>query len=155
MLQRFLGRAWKARTEFVKYFSIGISAFCLDVGSLYVFARFTSLPHYAAVIIYQPFILLFVFFANKYWSFQAAGLTSRQLRRFLSLSFINYLIATAWMWSFTVFLPLRLFGPSWDYLLVRLLNIILSMGWNFLLYKFWVYRISDVEALLKTIATIE
>lgn len=120
------------RLQFIKYFVTGLSGVVLDIGSLYLFKTYLHLLPVTAVIINQFFLLNYIFFLNKYWSFKSIGTTHQQLRRFLLLSTLNYAISVAWMW---------LLNSHWgvNYLLARLMNIILSVGWNFLLYRGWVY----------------
>lgn len=119
--------------QFVKYFVTGISAFALDMLTLYAFKEWLGLTPTWATVINQVLMLNFVFFVNKLWSFKATGLTHRQAMRYLIVAGGNYLFAIAWMFVFNHLL-------QWDYLAVRAVNIILAVSWNFLLYKFFVYK---------------
>lgn len=121
------------RHQFVRYFVIGIGAVILDVGSLYLLKQYLHVLPFVAVIINGVFILNYVFFLNKYWAFKSTGITHKQVVRFLILSGINYGIAVGWMYVFNHQL-------GFNYLLVRLANIALSVAWNFLLYRYWVYK---------------
>ena len=121
------------RREFAKYFIIGISAFVADVGSLFFLKEFVQLSPTMAVVINQPVIATGVFLLNKHWSFQAGGLTHRQMVKFYLLAIFNYLFSVVW-----IYLLHDRFGVY--YLYARTLNIALSVAWNFLLYKYWVYR---------------
>ena len=132
MLHLFI-KFWSLRHEFVKYFTIGFSAFLLDVGSLYILKQHLEIKPYVAVMINQPLILLYVFFLNKHWSFKAGGLTHKQMIRFLAVAGLNYAISTLWMWGLNERLGLQ-------YLVARTLNVALAVAWNFLLYKYWVYH---------------
>lgn len=136
MKRSFLQHAWSLRLQFMRYATIGITSFVLDLGILYLFDAFTPLKHYAAVLVSQPFILLYVFYLNKHWSFSAKGLTHKQLLRFLAVSLLNYVIAGVWMWFFNQEL-------GFQYLLVRTANVAVSVSWNFALYKYWVYQTAD------------
>lgn len=140
MLKRLFLFGKSSWREFAKYFVIGVTSFVLDISSLYLFDRYTHLPHYMAVVISQPFILLYVFSLNKWWAFKSKGITHPQAVRFVLLALTNYLIATTWMWFFTKWYQVHLLGPRVDYLFIRLANVVLAVGWNFLLYKYWVYR---------------
>ena len=121
------------RHQFVRYFVIGLGAVVLDIGSLYLLKEFLHFRPVMAVIVNGIFILNYVFFLNKYWAFKSTGITHKQMIRFFILAGINYGIAIGWMYIFNHQLGL-------NYLLVRLANIALSVAWNFLLYKFWVYK---------------
>ncbi len=121
------------RREFAKYFIIGISGLVLDIGSLYVFKEYVHLRPVTAVIVNQVFLLNYVFFLNKYWAFKSKGITHKQMVRFYILALMNYTISIGWMYFFNEHL-------HFNYLIVRLANVALSVAWNFLLYKYWVYR---------------
>ena len=121
------------RQQFARYFIIGIGAVVLDVGSLYLLKQYLHFRPFVAVITNGIFVLSYVFFLNKYWAFKATGVTHKQIIKFLILSGINYAIAIGWMYIFNDKL-------GFNYLIVRLANIALSVAWNFLLYKHWVYN---------------
>ena len=130
-------KVWSHRLQFGRYFVVGGSAFILDMSSLYLIKERFNLQPVQAVVINQAFILTYVFLLNKKWSFGSTGQTRTQLAKFLTLAGSNYLISIAWMWFFAHYLPIH-------YLIARVLNIILATSWNFLLYKYWVYRVELV-----------
>lgn len=124
---------WKFwNKEFLKYFTIGVSSFILDLGTLFVFKEYCFFAPVLAVVINQLLIINFVFFLNKYWAFRSREFASREVARFLIIASGNYLIAIWWMAIFNHYL-------GFDYLLVRLVNVVLAVSWNFLLYKHFVY----------------
>lgn len=131
-------KLWHARWQFAKYFAIGLTAFLLDIGSLYLLKDRLGFSPVQAVIINQPLIILFVFWTNKKWSFQAAGQTRSQLTRFIILSLTNYGISIIWMWFFAHKL-------GFNYLIAKLANVVLAVSWNFLAYKYWVYAETAVH----------
>ena len=133
MVMKIIRHLWGLRNEFVKYFTIGIGAFLADIGSLYALKEWAGLSATAAVVLYLPPLTFGVFYLNKKWSFGAAGITHRQAIRFYILSVINYFISIAWIIGFHDKLGIQ-------YLLARTANIALSVAWNFLVYKYWVYR---------------
>jgi dolichol-phosphate mannosyltransferase len=122
------------KIQFIKYFITGLSGTILDIGTLYIFKDLFHLRAVIAVMINQIIVVFYVFTLNKYWSFKSnGGLTHLQFIRFLSVMGLNYIIAIVWMWFWhDIF--------NYNYLLVRLTNIILSVSWNFLIYKYWVYQ---------------
>ena len=121
------------RHQFARYFVIGLCGVFLDVGSLYLLKQYLHLRPVVAVIINGIFLLNYIFFLNKYWAFKSTGITHRQMVRFFLLSGVNYVISITWMYIFNE-------KSGFNYLLVRIANIALSVAWNFLLYKYWVYR---------------
>ena len=133
MIKKTLLYFWSLRREFAKYFIIGISGVILDIGTLYLLKEYGHIRPVIAVIINQAFLINYSFFLNKFWAFKSKGMTHRQMVRFYFLAGLNYLFSIAWMWVFNEHLGL-------NYLVARLANIALCVAWNFLLYKYWVYR---------------
>ena len=133
MIAKIIRHLWSMRKEFVKYFTIGIIAYLTDIGSLYFLKEYVGLSAAMAIIIDQPIITYGVFILNKHWSFQAVGITHRQMIRFYLLAAANYFISIGW-----IYLVHDRMGMQ--YLIARTMNIALSVAWNFLLYKYWVYR---------------
>jgi putative flippase GtrA len=105
------------------------------MSSLFVLKEYGGLSPVTAVVINQIFIINYVFFLNKLWSFDARGMTGQQILRFLIVALWNYAFAIFWMSLFYERIQM-------NYLLARILNIILAVSWNFLLYKYFVYRVA-------------
>lgn len=136
MIRKFFSWFWSSRYQFVKYAATGSSAVVLDMGSLFCLKEYAGMSPVIAVVINQIFIVNYVFFLNKYWSFQSQGMTGRQMTRFLVVALWNYVFAIIWMLIFYQRFEM-------NYLLARILNIILAVSWNFLLYKYFVYRSTE------------
>ncbi|MBI5023146.1 MAG: GtrA family protein [Candidatus Magasanikbacteria bacterium] len=115
------------------YAVIGGSAFVLDMGSLILFKEVLHVKPVITVIFSQIIIINYVFFLNKHFSFQSSGKTRKQIVKFYLLAGWNYVFGIGWMWLLNETL-------NWNYLVVRVAGIILAVSWNFLLYKFWVYK---------------
>jgi len=130
-LKKVLKKFWSK--EFLRYFIIGFSSMLLDIGTLYYFKEFFGLTAIISIVINQLIVFCYVFFLNKIWVFSVKGGIMNQILRYCILAAANYIVAIIWMWLFH-----NLLGQN--YLLVRLFNIALSTVWNFLLYKFFVYR---------------
>lgn len=133
-LSALCDRIWNHRVQFARYAITGFSAVALDMGTLYALKEWLHIRPVWAIVINQSFLVNYVFILNKKWSFQSTGRTHRQVMRFYVLAGVNYFISVTWMGFFS-----HIFGEHW-YLLIRLANIGLATAWNFLLYKFWVYR---------------
>ena len=144
MLKKTLHYLWDK--SFLQYFIVGCSAFVLDFLTLIFFREVLGMHPVAAVALNQILAVTYVFLLNKYWSFKSIGQTGRQMVRFFVLMMFNYLFAIVWMWFFTKHLTVNLHVELWGktrdlwYLLVRMVNIMLSVSWNFFIYKFWVYK---------------
>lgn len=133
MFKKLITHAWSLRHQFIRYFCVGFSAFILDMGSLVLLKEVFGWKPTTAVITNQIFIITYVFLLNKYWSFDSKELDHRQVARFLILVGFNYAVSVTTMYLFNHKL-------GWDYRLVRIGTIILATCWNFLSYKYWVYR---------------
>lgn len=121
------------RHQFARYFMIGFSGVIIDIVSLYLLKQFAHLRPVVAVIVNQVFLLNYIFLLNKYWAFKTKGVTHKQVIRFFILAGINYAVAIVWMLFFNEKLGI-------NYLLARVANIAVAVAWNFLLYKYWVYK---------------
>ena len=120
--------------QIIRYFITGVSAVILDISTLYIFKEYLHLRPVVAVIINQILMLNYVFFINKYWSFEEkSGVSHKQVLRFFILQAFNYIFSVFCMWLFN-----EKFG--FNYLIVRLFTIAVMVCWNFLIYKLWVYR---------------
>ncbi len=133
VLNKYLNYLWTHRRQFVRYFFVGVSGTFLDILSLWILKEFFGLIPVVAVVINQVFVLLFIFFLNKKYSFQADGEARKQMIKFFVVATGNYIFAIFWMWFWN-----QNFG--FNYLIVRIVNIALAVAWNFLLYKEWVYK---------------
>ena len=133
MIKKLILRFWSMRDQFIRYFVIGFSGVILDIGSLFLLTHYLHIRPVVAVIINGIFLLNYVFFLNKHWAFKSKGVTHKQMVRFFILAGINYVTSIALMYIFNHKL-------GFNYLLVRVANIAISVAWNFLLYKYWVYK---------------
>lgn len=126
---------WSMRHQFVHYFITGVSGVVIDISSLYILERYLSIRPWVAVIMNQVLVISYIYLINKYWTFKVSRRSVAELGRFLCLALINYFIAVGFMWIFNEVL-------DFNYLIVRVVNIALSVFWNFLAYKYWVYAIT-------------
>jgi len=133
MIKKLLAHLWSARRQFARYFIVGFSGVFLDIGSLYLLSDLLHIKPVVAVGINGLFMLNYVFFLNKHWTFKSQGVTHTQLVRFLILSGCNYIFSVGWMFVFNE-------GVGVNHLVARIVNIALSVAWNFFLYKYWVYQ---------------
>ena len=121
------------RYQFTKYVIVGVSGLVLDMGTLLFFREWLGLGAVLAVMINQVIVLGYNFSLHKFWSFESKGMIHGQIVRYIMLAVGNYIISVFAMYVFH-----RLLG--YDYLVVRISTIAVSVSWNFLLLKYWVYR---------------
>jgi putative flippase GtrA len=119
--------------HFIKYTSVGVSAVLADTISLVFLKEVVGISPTFAIIINQLFLIIYVFSLNKYWTFRNTEMPHKQFVRFCILAGWNYFFSVASMYIFNEKIGIH-------YLIVRFSAIILAVSWNFLLYKFWVYK---------------
>jgi len=122
----------KVTLEFLRYTFIGTSGTILDIGLLMLLKDFFGVNPTIAVVISQPIVILYNFNLNRLWTFGKNKLKGRQVFRYTSLIAWNYAIAVLFMYIFNE-------GLGVDHRVVRIASIMLSVLWNFILYKFWVF----------------
>jgi len=122
-----------SRKQFFFYTLVGSSAFILDLITLIFLKEVLHLRPVVAVVFNQILIVNYVFFLNKEYSFNSKGRVRKQMIKFYLLSGWNYFFAIFWMWLLNEKLVVH-------YLVARVSGIILAVCWNFLLYKYWVYK---------------
>jgi len=116
-----------------RYLVVGGTAFLLDMGSLYVFKEWFDIHPALAVALNQVFVLSYIFILNKLWAFHSPQKTGSALVRFVVLQAFNYCFGILWMLFFYEYIGI-------NYLVARIVNIILFTAWNFFLYKTWVFK---------------
>ena len=130
---KLVKHTWTLRYQFIKYFIVGISGFILSF-SLLVFAKeILGISAVVATVVIGIILISFNFLLNKYWSFREKSLPHKQVVRYLILSGFNYLLSIGSMYLFH-----DQFG--WDYRLVNIGTVAVMVSWNFLLFKYWVYK---------------
>lgn len=136
----FWNRLYSSRIQFSRYFAVGISGVVVDLTTLWFLIDILGFGAVFSLMINQVVVFLYAFNLNKHWAFKSTGSTKKEAKRYLLVYLFNYLFAIVWMY---VWHDIYGFEPK----LVRLLNIALSVSWNFLLYKYFVYsdKISGIK----------
>jgi len=138
MVKKTVHYFWSLRREFAKYFIVGFGSMLLDMGTLILFTAVFGLIPWVSVIINQAIVLSINFTLNKFWSFRNKAMPRAQIIRYLILAVWNYGFSVGAMYLFN-----QRFGA--DYRLVRIASIAVMVGWNFFLYKYWVYQEKILE----------
>jgi len=120
------------RAQFVRYFIIGISGVVIDLATFWFLVDILKFGAIYSLMINQVVVFLYAFNLNKRWAFKSLGSTKKEAEKYLFVYLLNYLFAIGWMY---VWYDIYDFEPK----LVRLVNIALSVSWNFLIYKYFVY----------------
>jgi putative flippase GtrA len=133
MIRKIFNFLVQNKKQISRYFLTGVSGFLLDIALLYLLKQVFGFSSTVSVVINQIIVLTYIFLMHKFFSFQKKGGSQQQVFRFLVVMGINYLLAVGLMWIFAEKI-------GFNYLLVRTANIALSITWNFILYRKWVYK---------------
>lgn len=131
MFRRILSH--KTAGQFARYATIGGGGAIIDLITLMLFKELLGLSALVAVVLNQVIMVCYGFLGQKYWTFKERSLPHKQLVRYLLLVLFNYILAVLLMYVFHTIADV-------DYLVVRIGSIGLSVCWNFLLYKYWIFR---------------
>jgi dolichol-phosphate mannosyltransferase len=121
-----------ALKQFIKYVIVGGSGVLLDLVTFTFFTEVVLFLPWIAVACNQLIVIGYNFSLNKYWSFRNTALPHWQFFRYMTLAIINYLVGVGVMYLFNQLIGINPY-------IVRLSTIMLSVSWNFLLYKYWVF----------------
>lgn len=105
----------------------------MDVGLLYLASNVYGADSVISVAAIQIIVGLWVFLANKHWSFGEKSPHGKQLVKFALLFGWNYIFGL---------ISMHIGNKIWgfDPVPVRIVAIAMTTSWNFLLYRYWVYR---------------
>ena len=137
---KLVKHGWSMRHQFIKYFIVGISGFVLNF-SLLIFAKeILGISAVVATAVIGLLLMSFNFLLNKYWSFREKSMPHKQIIRYLILNGANYIFSVISMYVFHDRL-------GYDYRLVNVGTVMLMVTWNFLLFKYWVYKVEVVKVI--------
>jgi len=124
---------WQAFRQFVKYGIVGGSSVLIDMGLIFIFTEFVGLWYMFSAIISQTAAVIFNFSMNRAWSFRSNGLVGRQMAKYLMLTGFNYLYGIGALYLFVEVFHLH-------YLIAKMVIAMLMVSWNFLLFKYIIYK---------------
>lgn len=131
--QKQIANLWHTFDQLIKYICIGAISVAADIIFLYFFTEFFGLWYVLSAGLSFFIGLIIVFILNKFWSFQKYAFTKNQLKKFIILMAINYISNMLIILFLTEYLTIA-------YLASKLIIIAMQTIWNFLLYKFWVFK---------------
>ncbi len=129
----FIHKLWTFRQQFVRYAIVGCSSFIIDYGLFYILYTFFGWWYLAATALSQIIAISYNFTLNKQWSFSAQGNTHKQIARYMILQTWNYLISIGVLFLLVHYVSL-------DPRIAKIVVVGIVVTWNFLAYKFFVYR---------------
>ena len=132
ILNKFLSP--KTQAQLFRYLVTGFTAFGIEY-ALYVLLLKGLGWHYitSSVIVYA-LVFWFSFIVNRIWSFKSSGDMKRQVVQYGLLFFFNLLVANVFL--MTLFIDIVGISP----LLSPFLKMACVVCWNFLIYKYIIYK---------------
>lgn len=125
----------KKYSTILKFLIVGVTSTLIDVGFLYIFVDVFSIPLFLSVVF--SFILSVIngFLWNKIWTFKDKSIRyKRQFTKFLFVSFWWLILTIIFMYIFTIFI--------WIYYVIsKIFTSFIVVIWNFLLNKYWTFKI--------------
>ena len=141
-----LAKFWSPLYQIFKFFVVGFLNTSLDFSILNLLSYFTG--------IYSGFYIIFLnsaaflvaitnsYIWNKYWTFnQQGGVQGKEFLKFAAVGFIGFFLNNFLVYMITTFIPL--FNGLTPQLLENLAKVLataVSLIWNFIGYKFFVFR---------------
>lgn len=124
----------ETRQQLLRYLITGFTAFGIEYALYVLLFRGLGIHYITASTLVYAVVFWFVFLMNRYWSFQSQGDIRKQLLQYGLLFLFNLLVANVLL----MYLLTDIFGVS------PYFSPILKMGmivcWNFLIYKYIIYR---------------
>lgn len=116
-----------------KYLSSGVLSVGVDYAVLYLLTSIFGVYYLYSTIFSFLAGFLTNFFLNKYWTFKKEGDTISQMVKYGILAGINLLVTLGLMYLLTT-------NVGINYLISRGMVLVVVTSWNFLLYKYVVYK---------------
>ncbi len=147
-LASFFSRWLAIMAQFGKFAAVGILNTAIDFGVLNILSLITGVTAgFVLGGVNIPGFILAVsnaYFWNKFWVFRdREGGVLGDFPKFLAVSLVGLLINSGTVVLFTTFLPVVSSVSSAAWLNVaKVFATVISLAWNFLGYKFWVFKIT-------------
>ncbi len=119
--------------QFIRYLIVGSSSFILDISLLYLLTEIVGLRPTFSLVFSQIIVIIYNFSLNRFWTFKSTGQLNKQMILYLLLVVFNYFLGLLIMYIGNEIFKI-------NYLLIRVVNIALITLWNFLIYKYIIYK---------------
>lgn len=121
------------RFQFLKYAITGSLTFVIDYGIFIILNSVFGIFYIGASAISQACAVIFNFITQKNWTFASTGNTKQQLVRYILLLIWNYCFSLLALFILVDIFEIHVF-------LGKIIAVGIIVSWNFLAYKFIVYR---------------
>jgi dolichyl-phosphate beta-glucosyltransferase len=129
--------------QFIKYCLVGGVNTFIDIGALYVFVEYLKIDVITASVFSFIIAVANSFLMNKLWTFRNKSTNYRkQFIKFFIVSVIGLGVNTIFMFTLVNLLSI------W-YILSKVITSFVVLTWNFLVNKFWTFRLfqQNIEIL--------
>ena len=121
--------------RFVKYCIVGLLGAVIDILVLYFLVKYANLNYLLAGSLSFVLAVINNYCLNKFWTFQNKSKKYfKQFSSFLLIALVGLILNIGIMYACVEFLNI-------NYLTAKVLAIIIVTFWNFLMNKFWVFKI--------------
>jgi putative flippase GtrA len=127
-------RAWALlhRGYIIKFLIVGALSFAIDLGTLALLHEVFGLDLWIATPIAFIVSLIFNYSVQRSFTFRS------QSRR--DVSFLKYVVLVVFNIGATDVIVNAVVGLGISYTVGKIISTILTMVWNFLLYRYWIFR---------------
>lgn len=124
----------KSIQQILRYLVTGFTAFGIEYGLYVLLLQLFNMPYLLASVLVYVIVFWFVFFVNRTWSFQSNSNIKRQLILYIMLFTFNLFVANVvLMYMLTDILGLSAY-------LSPFIKTGMVVSWNFLAYKYIIYK---------------
>lgn len=120
--------------QLIKYLITGFTAFGIEYSLYVILYKWVGLYYILASMIVYALVFWFSFFVNRIWSFKSTGDVKKQLIQYGLLFFFNLIVSNIFLMKFLT----DVIGIS--ALLSPFLKMACVVCWNFLIYKYIIYK---------------
>lgn len=120
------------RSPFLKFLIVGVLSFALDLGLLVGLHEGLNVDLVIATPIAFLTSLIFNFALQRSFTFRAMNSRTVSAAKYIALVIVNVVITDLIVTGFD-----RL---DWAYGIGKVVATVLTTGWNFLLYRHWIFR---------------
>ena len=119
-------------SQFIRYVTIGMISFTIEISLLYVFTETVKLWYIYANSIAYIVVFWLIFLLNRFWAFRSKADFKKQMFMTAALFVINLCAQNAMMYLLTDICHVY-------YIISKVFSVGLVASWNFILYKKVIY----------------
>lgn len=119
--------------QFLIYLVVGFSTAFLDLFLYWFLIQFLQIWYLLAAAITNPIVLSFNFFSHRWFTFKSQDSKKEQVPKYILLNIFNYFVGLLVLYVLVDLL-------KFNYMVGKVLTIVVIVAYNFLVLKFFVFR---------------